>query len=280
MKCCMMTIVLILCLPAAAFVACDSQNMLTGSDEQFSQDLDPNFDDPNNGEDDSDPDEDDGDEDDPNALPAAYLKFSDNVQVYRDGDYVVIETNGVPNHPSPYFGMGDSRYEAYNGDNPQFRINPNSIAEQRYTYRLPLNPQEAATKTATPLGSIGVAINGVAFFNQYAGPDLPLTNEINSFDQYNGHPQRTGVYHYHLEPTYLTEQLGKDALLGFLLDGFPVYGPEENGKTVSNADLDEYHGHFGPTPDFPDGIYHYHITAEDPYINGNGFFGVQGTLSR
>jgi hypothetical protein len=55
-----------------------------------------------------------------------------------------------------------------------------------------------------------------------------LTNEINSFDQYNGHPQMQGGYHYHIEPTYLTAQNGKHVLLGFLLDGFPVYGPLEN----------------------------------------------------
>jgi hypothetical protein len=36
---------------------------------------------------------------------------------------------------------------------------------------------------------------------------------------------------------------GKDALLGFLLDGFPVYGTIENGVTVTNSNLDVYHGH-------------------------------------
>ena len=33
------------------------------------------------------------------------------------------------------------------------------------------------------------------------------------------------------------------------------------------------------TDEYPDGIYHYHITDEDPYINGNGFFGEPGTVS-
>ena len=104
-------------------------------------------------------------------------------------------------------------------------------------------------------------------------------HEINSFDQYNGHPQQSGQYHYHIEPTYLTSTKGKSALLGFLLDGFPVYGPEEEGKIITNDDLDAFHGHFGKTEDFPNGIYHYHITAEDPYINGNGFYGTAGTIS-
>jgi hypothetical protein len=89
----------------------------------------------------------------------------------------------------------------------------------------------------------------------------------------------SGMYHYHMEPTYLTETLGSSALLGFLLDGYPVYGPQENGRTVTNADLDSFHGHFGPTADYPQGIYHYHITAEDPYINGGEFYGRPGTVA-
>jgi hypothetical protein len=138
----------------------------------------------------------------------------------------------------------------------------------------------AGTHAATPLGAIGIAVNGVPMFNQYAAGGAPLTGEINSFDQYNGHPQQTGVYHYHMEPTYLTANKGKDALMGFLLDGFPVYGPMENGTTVTNASLDAYHGHTGATADYPNGIYHYHITATDPYINGSGFYGTAGTVTQ
>jgi hypothetical protein len=135
--------------------------------------------------------------------------------------------------------------------------------------------------SATPLGPIGVSLNGVPFFNQYAGPNQPLTNEVTSFDQYWGHPQQSGQYHYHVEPKYLTqEKFTKSALLGFLLDGFPVYGPEENGTTVTNAMLDSYHGHTSVTADYPNGIYHYHITSTDPYINGSGFYGTPGTVTQ
>ena len=90
-----------------------------------------------------------------------------------------------------------------------------------------------------------------------------------------------GRYHYHVEPLYLTTvKADKMALLGFLLDGFPVYGPWENGKAVTNANLDVLHGHAHATTEFPAGIYHYHITQEDPYINGNGFYGTPGTVSQ
>ena len=160
--------------------------------------------------------------------------------------------------------------------------NPNSILEQSGTIKIPVNPKVDPAHTATPLGPIGIALNGVLFFNQYAGPSQPLTNEIVSFDKYYGHPQQSGMYHYHVEPLYLTTtKTTKSGLLGFLLDGFPVYGPqEEDGTLVTNSMLDVYHGHTHKTMDYSSGIYHYHFTAEAPYLNGNGFYGTPGTISQ
>lgn len=218
------------------------------------------------------------------TVPDVYKKIYGASDIYISGDYVVIETPGTPDHKSPYYldtQWENAQYEAYNGNNPQFHLNPNRISEFTMTYKIPLNPTVDANHTATPLGPIGVSLNGVAFYNQYAGPNnQPLTNEINSFDQFNGHPQQQGNYHYHLEPVYLTANNGQEALLGFLLDGFPVYGPMENGQLVQESDLDDYHGHTHATTDYPDGIYHYHITSVDPYINGNGYYGIPGTVSQ
>lgn len=214
-------------------------------------------------------------------LPAVFEKFTDNVNVYVDGIYIVIETDNIPNHGSPYFNTTDPRYEEYNGSNANFQLNPNKIAVQSITFRIPYEPVESTNHPATPLGPIGISLNGVVFYNQYAGPNnQPLTSEIDSFDQYLGHPQQVGQYHYHQEPTFLTTTLGNNVLLGWLLDGFPVYGPYENGVPVTASFLDDYHGHNHATADYPLGTYHYHITAEDPYINGSGFFGVPGTVSQ
>jgi hypothetical protein len=214
------------------------------------------------------------------TLPDVYKAFSSSLQVYVEGNSVVIKSTGVPDHKSPYFGTGNANYEAYNGTNTKFNLNPNRIGTQAYTFKIPLSPAKASTSQATPLGPIGVSLNGVPFYNQYAAQRAPLTDEINSFDQYNGHPDPSGSYHYHIEPLYLTKTKGKSALLGFLLDGFPVYGPEENGKKVTNSDLDAYHGHTHATTEYPNGIYHYHITTEDPYLNGTGFYGTAGTITR
>lgn len=214
------------------------------------------------------------------GLPSAYAKFTSAVTVTQDGDNVVIRATGVPDHKSVYFASTDSRYEPYTGTNKNFSSNGFQIVEQQLTFRIPVNPKAATTHASTPLGPIGIAVNGVPIFNQYNGQNRPLTVEINSFDQYNGHPQQTGQYHYHVEPLGITQKNGSSALIGFLLDGFPVYGPIENGKRITNADLDELHGHVGATADYPKGIYHYHVTNEDPYINGAGFYGTPGTIGR
>ena len=60
-------------------------------------------------------------------------------------------------------------------------------------------------------------------------------------------------------------------LLGYAADGFGIYGVRGvNGETLTNADLDECHGHThaitwnGATVT----LYHYHATYEFPYTLG------------
>jgi hypothetical protein len=218
-------------------------------------------------------------------VPEVYKKIYGATSITNDGTWIYIKTKDLPDHKSPYYSISNPLYEAYNGTTfggNTFIKNPNSIIEQSATIKIPLNPALNPAHSATPLGPIGIAINGVALFNQYAGPNQPLTGEIASFDKYYGHPQQSGVYHYHVEPLYLTTiKSSKSGLIGFLLDGFPVYGPkEENGTDVTNSMLDVYHGHSHVTIDYPNGIYHYHFTNEAPYLNGNGFYGTPGTISQ
>lgn len=216
------------------------------------------------------------------TIPAIYLKIYGATSITSDGANITIKTTGTPDYKSVYYPTTNALYEAFSGTTfggTTFNKNPNTIATQNLTFKIPLNPVVASAHAATPLGAMGVSINGVPFFNQYAGPSQPLTNEVVSFDKYWGHPQQTGQYHYHVEPLYLTTvKATKSSFLGFLLDGFPVYGPEENGAAVTG--LDAYHGHTAVTADYPNGMYHYHITNTDPYINGNGYYGTPGTVTQ
>ncbi|WOK07355.1 YHYH protein [Imperialibacter roseus] len=193
---------------------------------------------------------------------------------------ITITTKDQPDHKSMYYESGNSLYEAYDEpNNPEFKKNPHNITTQNIVMKIPRFPEKASTHKATSMGPIGIAVNSVALFNQAAAPGDDILDELNTFDQYEGHPQQQGMYHYHTEPVYITQTEGDDAFLGFLLDGFPVYGPFENGKRLSNDDLDDYHGHTTATADFPDGIYHYHATDELPWINGDGYYGTPGTIT-
>lgn len=224
---------------------------------------------------------------------------------YSGSNSVIIKTTDVPDHKTPFFGASSAKYEAYNGDNPDFStkislmgtISDPTLLSQSYTFTLPKNPTVASTHSSTSGGAMGVARNGVVFFNQYNGANAALDDlEINNADQYLGHPTPSAgnsgaVYHYHYEPKYLTAKCGNSAFMGFLLDGFPVYGPYENGTKITTDMLDSYNGHVSSTEDYPnDKIYHYHVISATssvasvlklaaPYINGGKYYGKKGTVN-
>ncbi len=225
---------------------------------------------------------------DTNAPDISVLKdlfYSDNVTFEISENTIKITTKDLPDHKSMYYPSDDPLYATYDEpDNKDFKKNPGEIAAQNIVFTIPRFPEEATNKEATGMGPMGVAINSVAFFNQSAAPGDDILDELNTFDQYEGHPAGD-TYHYHTEPVWLTEASGNEdaddeRFLGLLMDGFPVYGPVEDGTRLENDDLDDYHGHSHATDEFPDGIYHYHITDDLPWINGDGYFGTPGTKTQ
>jgi hypothetical protein len=51
---------------------------------------------------------------------------------------------------------------------------------------------------------------------------------------------------------------GPSHLIGVALDGFPIYGDKDmNGQTIAPQRLDACNGIHSPTPEFPQGVYHY-----------------------
>jgi hypothetical protein len=211
----------------------------------------------------------------------ACLFYDESVVVVVGEKNLTITSTNEPDHKSMYYAPSNPLYEEYSEpDNEDFYKNPNTIAAMNYTFTIPRFPEPAINSEATPFGPMGVSINSVVFYNQVARPGDDILEELNTFDQYEGHPTNTGSYHYHIEPTWLTETKGDSTFLGLLLDGFPVYGPVEGGVTLTNDDLDDYHGHSHSTTHFPEGIYHYHITDELPWINGGEFYGTPGTVTQ
>lgn len=190
----------------------------------------------------------------------------ENLRLSHDGEHLIMESQGYPNHPTAIFPNGG---------------NPNSIRVQRFTFRLPLQPKLAEKITRLPMGPIGAALNGVVFFNPFEQEGMNAVEGYSEvwLDSCCGHPQQTGVYHYHKYPSCVKSPFSDDGkqhspIIGFAFDGFPVYGPYEASETLAKdltdtQALDACNGH----SDKERG-YHYHATpGRFPYILG-GYAGV------
>lgn len=114
--------------------------------------------------------------------------------------------------------------------------NPNTPVNQNWVFRITKTPTPAVTQTATPLGVIGVLVNGVPFFNALDAMSYNNLNiwhrnamfwEANSFDSCKGHTAPAGVYHPHQFPPCVlaTDALHHSPIIGYAFDGYPVYGP-------------------------------------------------------
>ncbi len=156
---------------------------------------------------------------------------------------------------------------------PAFRYdpNPNHIAAQEVTFRVPVDPAPADVPTCTGLGPIGVLDDGVLLYNALddAGRDA-VAHETQ--DSCNGHPDGRERYHHHDVPSCIVNtSTDPSTLIGFALDGFGIYVERDaNGNLPSNADLDECHGRTSEV--MWDGalrtMYHYDATLEYPYTVG------------
>jgi hypothetical protein len=145
---------------------------------------------------------------------------------------------------------------------------------------LPVNPVLANSPSCAP-GAIGILLTGSVLFSALDAPGRDAVAHETQ-DKCQGHPQQSGVYHYHSLSSCLADDRTSDGhsrLMGYALDGFGIYGRRgEGGKTLTSADLDECHGHTHRI-DW-DGksvtMYHYHATWDFPYSVGC----LRGSYSR
>ncbi len=195
----------------------------------------------------------------------------DNVVLeFKDGKELVVHARNIPNHPTAIF--------------PGRRAGPNPIQECDRTYYLPIDPVRnpkavAMDKTnanrALPMGAIGFAINGVAFFNPF---DMEGSEAVDILDRCCGHPAPNNQYHYHKYPVCVKSPFvdagdGPSPLIGFALDGFPLYGPYVAKGVMAKDDPEKPLDAFNMRHDDDRG-WHYHVTpGKYPYIIG-GFAGT------
>ncbi len=198
------------------------------------------------------------------GLHTAFCEFdADNTTIYIEDNEMVIETNGLPNHTSPYWSSNHELHVEPTVTSAS-DMAPGNIDDFSgdYTLRIPLNPEKASNTSSTGLGAIGIAVSGSVIYNDEEGPNVPLDNAAPSLD-YTGAHTGPQSYHYHLEPKAWSND--DNQLIGIMSDGFFLYG-RRNYDGEYPTDLDASGGHFGPTPHNPDGEYHYHIQNE-LYLN-------------
>lgn len=200
------------------------------------------------------------------ATPAfAFADFNpDAVTISFDGNEITIESNGLPNHTSPYWDSTDPLHiDQVVGDH----LTPGTIRSGSFTVTVSTNPEKAATSSATGLGAIGISVTGAPIFNDQEGPNRALdVNTASGFDYAGGHNGPSG-YHYHIEssdvPENTTLSYDDEQLVGIMADGFLIYGRKCNAIGDHPTDLDDSGGHTSSTQHSAgEEFYHYHIINE------------------
>lgn len=197
------------------------------------------------------------------GLPTAFSQFGANVTVVYNASAgtVTLEAAGRPDHKSPYWNPAGTSglYVAAGPETTVAQMSPGYIDQytNKYFLTVSTHPQKASKTTATGLGAIGIAITGSPIFNGQEGPNVNLdSGVISGFDNYGAHtgPQ---VYHYHLEPTPISNDDNK--LIAILRDGFFLYGRKCASTGDHPTDLDASGGHTSITQYATTPVYHYHI---------------------
>lgn len=142
---------------------------------------------------------------------------------------------------------------------------------------LSICPSKASAATPASLGAIGYLISGTVMFNPFemdASTPALADNASYTFTDANGVEQTAyfldqcashsnGMFwHAHGNPNCITSQVdtgtGPSHIIGIALDGYPIYGGRDiNGAVINVSQLDACNGITSPTPEFPNGAYHY-----------------------
>ena len=160
-----------------------------------------------------------------------------------ENDNRIITGNSLPDHPTGVFPIQTGTVAF------QYDGNPNVISEQVVVYTLPLMPVVANEPSCVFFGPAGFSVIGTPIYHDAStlGTDAAAHEML---DRYRGHRDGTERYHYPAQDLqdHIHEHVsGHGALIGYMLDGFGIYGPYgENGALITSEYLDECHGHKHP----------------------------------
>ena len=202
--------------------------------------------------------------------------------------YRYFKGNGLPNFVMGKFPVqpGTPAYSYYNAlpggstTYPTADLIPVATYNlESYIPKIPVeNPKDANGNVLPgPISSLitGVALTGAVWHAELANSSTSWYNPSSALplDQCWGHPYNK-QYHLHGYSWKCFPNQGNSGpspLFGYALDGYGIYGPRgEDGQMITNAQLDQCHGHTASV--MWDGqitnIYHYHLNREYPYSVG------------
>ncbi len=187
------------------------------------------------------------------GLSGMWLKFSCRVTLSLAGGQVTAKSDGQPDYKSQYFPTANPCYQKETSGIK----NPNTIAVGNYSLNFPTAPNMTAGRMTGAV--VGMALNGVTIFGNFAAPGDDIFQEAMTFDACGAHPQMSGQYHYHSEPYSISSD--DNAFIGVMRDGYAIYGRRDPDGSLPT--LDTYGGHTGPTLDSPSTpVYHYHVNLQ------------------
>ncbi len=171
-----------------------------------------------------------------------------------NGAFFGVALNGVPFEPGTgEFWNGDRRwnYEALSGhinlgiDAHNAHVQPTGA----YHYHgLPVGLILKLGGTTNKMTMVGYAADGFPIYTNYGHTDAKDTNS----------PIKK------LKSSYRVKQGARQGGPGGKHDGMFTADYE---YVRGAGDLDECNGRFGPTPEYPQGVYHYYITEEFPQLS-------------
>ncbi|MBK8550360.1 MAG: YHYH protein [Ignavibacteria bacterium] len=145
--------------------------------------------------------------------------LADVQQVFYSSNFVYVKCTGIPSYSIGPWAM-----------------NPNTPSNQNWVFKIARFPLPDPTPSTAGNGQIGVLKNGVVLFN--AGDAMSYNNqniwhslaqyfEAVSFDTSGGHPAPSRAYHYHInmKKLYSPDSTQHSPILGYMFDGYPLYGP-------------------------------------------------------
>lgn len=193
------------------------------------------------------------------GLSGVWLLFSCRVTLTATATTVTAVADGQPDYRSNYFSADSPCHEDYT-DAIQ---NPNEIAAQSYSLNFPTTPT-ASPASMRGTAVVGLALNGVPIYGNFAAPGDDIFEEALTFDRCGAHPQMAGKYHYHAEPYSISYD--DNAFIGVMRDGYAIYGRRDADGSLPT--LDNAGGHTGTTPDSTTPVYHYHVNLQTSTTTG------------